>query len=118
MPSASRPVAVVTGASSGIGLELSRLLAGDGHDLVIVAQHAERLAEVARELTAQCGVRVVEIAADLSDWAAPLEIAGELKRHGLTPDVLVNNAGFGLLGVFAELDLGNSFVWSTSTSAR
>ena len=106
MPSASRPVAVVTGASSGIGLELSRLLARDGHDLVIVAQHAERLAEVARELTAQRGVRVVEIAADLSDWAAPLEIAGELKRHGLTPDVLVNNAGFGLRGVFAELDLG------------
>src|SRR5580765_8141121 len=106
MPPDSRVLAVVTGASSGIGLALSRLLARDGHDLVIVAQHAERLAEVARELTAQCGVRVVEIAADLSEWAAPLEITGELKRHGLTPDVLVNNAGFGLRGMFAELDLG------------
>jgi short-subunit dehydrogenase len=106
MPSASRSVAVVTGASSGIGLELSRLLARDGHDLVIVAQHAERLAEVARDLTAQCGVRVMVIAADLSDRAAPLEIAGKLKRQGLTPDVLVNNAGFALRGLFAVLDLG------------
>jgi uncharacterized protein len=106
MPSDSRSVAVVTGASSGIGLELSRLLASDRHDLVIVAQHADRLAEVARELTTRYGVRVMEIASDLSDPAAPPGIVREITRQGLTPDVLVNNAGFGLRGSFAEVDLG------------
>jgi NAD(P)-dependent dehydrogenase (short-subunit alcohol dehydrogenase family) len=105
MPSDSRSVAVVTGASGGIGLELSRLLARDGHDLIIVAQHAERLAQAARELRAH-GVRVTEIAADLTDPAAPPEIERELNRQGLTPDVLVNNAGFGLQGSFAKIDLG------------
>ena len=67
MPSDSRSVAVGTGASSGIGLELSRLFARDRHDLVIVAQHGERLALVARELATQYGERVIEIAMDLSD---------------------------------------------------
>src|SRR5688572_30492428 len=105
MPSQSRSVAVVTGASGGIGLELSRLLARDGHDLVIVAQHAERLAQAARELRTH-GVRVMEIATDLSDPAAPPEIEREVNRQGLTPDVLVNNAGFGLQGLFAKIDLG------------
>jgi short-subunit dehydrogenase len=105
MPSDSRTVAVVTGASSGIGLELSRLLASDRHDLVIVAQHAERLAQAARELTTRFGVHVVEIATDLSDPAAPPDIERELNRLGLRPDVLVNNAGFGLRGSFAEIDL-------------
>ena len=105
MPSASRPVAVVTGASTGIGLELSRLLARDHYDLVIVAHHPERLAQVAREIATAYGVRVVEIATDLSDPASPAAIERELNRQGLTPDVLVNNAGFGLRGLFAELDL-------------
>ena len=105
MPSDSGSVAVVTGASGGIGLELSRLLASERHDLVIVAQHPERLAFVARELTTHFGVRVMEIAADLSDPAAPPGIERELNRQGLTPDVLVNNAGFGLRGSFAEIDL-------------
>src|SRR5713226_8329796 len=104
MPANARPVALVTGASSGIGLELSRLLARDGHDLVVVAQHAGRLTEVARDLAAQFGVHVVDVAKDLSDPAAPPEIARELDRRGLTLDVLVNNAGFGLRGLFAKID--------------
>ena len=106
MPPDSGSVALVTGASSGIGLELSRLLATDRYELAIVAKQPERLAQVARELTTQYGARVVEIAADLSDPAAPAYIARELKRLGLTPDVLVNNAGFGLRGLFTEIDLG------------
>jgi len=106
MPPDSGSVALVTGASSGIGLELSRLLATDRYELVIVAKQPERLAQVAGELTTQYGARVAEIAADLSDPAAPADIARELKRLGLTPDVLVNNAGFGLRGLFTEIDLG------------
>jgi short-subunit dehydrogenase len=106
MASASRSVAVVTGASSGIGLELSRVLANDQHDLVIVAQHPERLAQVARDIATQYGVRVVDLAADLSDPEAARHIERELRREGLTPAVLVNNAGFALRGAFADLDLG------------
>jgi len=102
----SRPVALVTGGSSGIGLELSRLLANDGHDLVIVAQHAGRLAEAAGNITSQYGVRVVELAMDLGDPEAPRHIERALRSGGMTPDVLVNNAGFGLRGPFVELDLG------------
>jgi short-subunit dehydrogenase len=71
-----------------------------------VAQQAEKLAQVARELTTQFGVRVIEIETDLAAPAAPPEIGRELDRQGLTPDVLVNNAGFGLRGSFAEIDLG------------
>ncbi len=105
MPSNDRPVAVVTGASSGIGLELSRLLARDRYDLAIVAQHAGKLAEVARDLATGYGVRVTPIPADLSDPASPRAIDDELHRLGLRPDVLVNNAGFGLRGSFTETDL-------------
>ena len=106
MATESRPVAVVTGGSSGIGLELSRLLAHDRHDLVIVAQNAERLAAVARSIASEYGVRVVELAMDLGEPEAPAHVERALRSDGLTPDVLVNNAGFGLRGPFAEIDLG------------
>jgi uncharacterized protein len=100
----SRKLALVTGASGGIGLELSRLLARDGHDLVIVAQQVERLDRAARELRSY-GVRVVEMATDLSHPDAPVQIAAELGRQALMADVLVNNAGFGLQGQFVAIDL-------------
>ena len=109
MPPDSGSVAVVTGASSGIGLELSRLLATDRYELAIVASRPERLAQVARELTTQYGARVMEIAADLSDPAAPEEIARELTRRGLTPDVLVNNAGLASGDCLPRSISGNSF---------
>jgi short-subunit dehydrogenase len=103
---ASRRIALVTGASTGIGLELSRILAGDRHDLMIVAQRADRLAQAARDLGSQYGIRVIDLAVDLGDSETPGQIARVLSREGLVPDVLVNNAGFGLRGPFADLDLG------------
>ena len=102
----SRPVAVVTGGSSGIGLELSRLLANDRHDLYSspsMPGGLRRSREASRRST---GVRVVELAMDLGDPEAPRHIESALRSEGLTPDVVVNNAGFGLRGPFVELDLG------------
>lgn len=94
----ARGTALVTGASSGIGVELARLCAGDGYDVALVARRADRL----RELAASLKVPVRCITADLSDPNAPQKIFG---AAGDTPiDILINNAGFGLRGPFAELD--------------
>lgn len=95
---------LVTGASAGIGLELARLFAADGSDLVLVARRQERLAQLARELGERHGVAVEVIAADLADAAAPGQIADALQARGLAVDVLVNNAGFGAGGTFVRIE--------------
>lgn len=100
----NRPTALVTGASSGIGLDLARELAKNGHDVVLVARTASRLQGVAAELQ-KSGVTAQVIAADLSRPSEAEEIVSELKRRNLEIDVLVNNAGYGLTGPFAENDL-------------
>src|SRR6476469_1934620 len=100
----NRPTALVTGASSGIGLDLSRELAKNGHDVVLVARTAPKLQEVASELQ-KSGVTAHVIAADLSRRNASDDIVAELRRRNLEIDVLVNNAGYGLVGPFAETDL-------------
>jgi len=93
-------IALVTGASGGIGLELARLFAGDGHDLVLVARGGERLAVVARELEERYRVEVRPIPRDLSNPIAPLSVFDECGEV----DFLVNNAGFGHRGSFADED--------------
>jgi hypothetical protein len=104
-PASERLTALVTGASSGIGLSLARRFAADGHDLVLVARSAGKLDELARELRAANGVGVTVIPADLAKPGAAAELAGELERRGIAVDVLVNNAGYGLFGAFTETDL-------------
>ncbi len=89
---------VVTGASSGIGAELARLLAGRGLGVTLVARREARLRDLADELRAGTGVRAEVIAADLADEAERASIATELTARGLTVDVLVNNAGFSTMG--------------------
>jgi len=96
--------ALVTGASGGIGLELARLLARGGHDLVLVARSAEKLQTLARELEGEHGVRAHALPADLTDPGAPERIAAELRGRGVEVEVLVNNAGFGVAAPFAEAD--------------
>lgn len=96
---------LITGASSGIGLELAKLFAADGSGLVLVARSRDKLALLADELGGQHGVSVRVLAKDLSDPAAPEQIVTELASQGVRVDVLVNNAGFGARGAFASLDL-------------
>ena len=93
-------IALITGASGGIGLELARLFADDGHDLVLVARGGERLATVARDLEERFRVEVRPIPRDLSNPIAPLSLFDECGEV----DILVNNAGFGHHGSFADED--------------
>jgi hypothetical protein len=97
--------ALVTGASGGIGEELARLFAADGHDLVLVARSRDKLESLAGELESKHGVEANVLASDLSRPEAPREIFDELGRAGVRVDALVNNAGFGSYGPFAETDL-------------
>lgn len=98
-----RPVALVTGASAGIGKELARVLAPD-HDLILSARRVDELNALAAELRTGGTVCHV-IPADLADPAGPRQLADAVAALGLTVEVLVNNAGFGDLGPFASADL-------------
>jgi short-subunit dehydrogenase len=101
----AKMTALVTGASGGIGLELARLFAEDGHDLVLVARSKDKLSSLAGELKARHNVGARVLPADLARPEAPQEIFDELQREGVHVDALVNNAGVGSYGLFAETDL-------------
>ena len=101
---ASRETALITGASSGIGLELARLFAADSYNLVLVARRNDALLALAEDLHARRGVGVRVLARDLNRSSAPHDIVEMMLSDGIHVDVLVNNAGFGARGAFAELD--------------
>ncbi|HEY8466926.1 MAG TPA: SDR family oxidoreductase [Solirubrobacterales bacterium] len=103
-PPASDGAALVTGASSGIGAEIARLLAARGHNLVLVARRAERLRALADELSGAHGVRAEPLPADLQDPAARARLADDVGELGLVVEVLVNNAGFGGSGSLHRTD--------------
>ena len=94
-----KKVALVTGASAGLGVDFARQLSKRGHRLVLVARRKERLDELARELG-----NARAVALDLSRKDAAVKLLADLEANGEIVDVLVNNAGFGLIGRFAELD--------------
>jgi uncharacterized protein len=94
--------ALVTGASAGIGRELARCFAADGHDLLLVARRRDRLEELSAELGRAYGVAIDVLAEDLSDPGAPARIAAAAATREV--EFLVNNAGYGTRGAFAELD--------------
>ncbi len=98
------PAALITGASTGIGREFAYICARDGYDLVITARSQPQLESLASEIRQRTGRSVHVIAKDLSDLAAPREVFDEVSRAGIYVDVLINNAGFGLVGRFWELD--------------
>jgi len=95
---------LVTGASSGIGLELARAFARDRSDLVLVARRTDKLEALARELKEKHGIEVCVLPKDLARPESPGEVFEALRNRGIAVDVLVNNAGFGMRGQFAELD--------------
>src|SRR6187399_724539 len=96
---------LITGATSGIGLELAKLFAKDGHNLVIVARSENELRETATDLQRQFGVQVVPISRDLMEPNAAFELYEDVNSQGLAVDILVNNAGQGQYGEFVETDL-------------
>jgi short-subunit dehydrogenase len=96
---------LITGASSGIGLELARVFAAHGHDLILVSRRESKLREVALEISSFAPVRVDVIAADLSRPGEAEVVYERVARTGLNVDILVNNAGAGLHGDFIETPL-------------
>ena len=101
----NRSAAIVTGASSGMGIEYAKLFARDGHEPVLVARREDRLAALAAELEKAHGVPAHVVAADLAAPAGIARVVDEVKRLGLDVEFLVNDAGFAVSGAFSESDL-------------
>ena len=93
---------LITGASSGIGEAFADVFAAEGFDLVLAARREDRLRQVAARLVQQHGARVEVLVIDLSAPAAAVGLCAELGARGLAIDVLVNNAGYGVPGVFLD----------------
>ena len=99
-----KSVALITGASYGIGAEFARVFAADRHDVVLTARSGEKLEALAAELRVKNGIEVSVIVADLARPDAVALIIEELKKREISVDYLINNAGFGNYGEFAEND--------------
>jgi uncharacterized protein len=96
--------ALVTGASNGIGLELARIHASKGGNLVLVARNLEKLNDIKAELEKKFNIKVYTIGKDLSKPDAALEVYNETNQQKIQVDYLINNAGFGDFGMFVETD--------------
>lgn len=96
--------ALITGASDGIGLELARIMAQNGYNLVIVARNRDKLNMLASELCSLYNTKVHVIAKDLSLPGAPCDVMNDLDAGNINVDILINNAGFGDFGMFADSD--------------
>jgi uncharacterized protein len=98
------PTALITGATSGIGLELAKIHASNHGNLVLTARNIRKLEEIKLELESKYSVSVFIIQKDLAHPTAPNEIYHETKNAGIKIDYLINNAGFGDFGHFSESD--------------
>src|SRR5258708_10410130 len=105
MPVPDRKTALITGASVGIGPETARIFAREGYNLVLVARSADKLRQLASELEKVHGTRSLILAVDLTEPGASAYLLDQTTRAEIDVDVLVNNAGFGQYGLFAENDL-------------
>src|SRR5690606_8028736 len=97
--------ALITGGTEGIGLELAKLFAQDGYNLVLVARNQSDLEQRAEELQREYKIFVHTIAKDLMERDAPFEVYDEVKAKGFSIDVLVNDAGQGVYGKFVDNDI-------------
>ena len=98
------PAALITGASAGLGREFALLCARDGYDVFLVARSLPQLESLAAEIRKETGRIAMVMGLDLSDRGAACELFDRVTYSGMTIDVLINNAGFGLLGNFWELN--------------
>jgi len=96
---------LITGASSGIGEAFARRLAAEGHNLVLVARSEDKLHEICDELMLKHKITAHYVSTDLTAFGAEEELFRETERHGFEIDWLINNAGFGGMGDFGELEL-------------
>lgn len=96
--------ALITGASNGIGLELAKVHASKGGDLVLVARNKSKLDELKTELEKQYKISVYIIGKDLSAFNSAQEVYDETTKQNIQIDFLINNAGFGVFGMFTETD--------------
>ena len=96
-------VALITGASSGIGRALALIHAEKGGDLIIIARREEKLIELKKEIEEKHSIKVITITKDLSVTGAAKEVYDEVTKQAIRIDYLINNAGFGLRGKFHEL---------------
>ncbi|HEX4351844.1 MAG TPA: SDR family NAD(P)-dependent oxidoreductase, partial [Polyangiales bacterium] len=100
-----RPTALITGASTGIGVDLAECFARDGYDVILTARSESALREVADRLASTYGVKATPIVQDLGLSGGGAKLASAIQQQGLQVDVLVNNAGYGYAGAFAESDI-------------
>ncbi len=100
----SRRLALVTGASAGIGAAFARIYASNGYDVALTARRGERLEELAGELSLRYGVEALTIAADLAEPGAVDTVLGRIAAEGREVDALVNNAGYSLSGAYGKHD--------------
>jgi short-subunit dehydrogenase len=101
-----RPVTLITGASSGIGAALAHVFAANGHELVLVARREQLLSALADEIALSGAPRPLVLRVDVGRVDASTRIAEALAANRLEPEIVVNNAGFGLVGLAAKLDRG------------
>ncbi len=109
--SGPRKIALITGASEGLGVEFAQLFAERGHNLALVARRGDRLEALADDIAARTATsgrpRPIVVALDLATPDAPATLATALGRAGASVEYLVNNAGYGLNGPFADLPIGD-----------
>ncbi|HXY04072.1 MAG TPA: SDR family oxidoreductase [Terriglobales bacterium] len=105
---ATEKVALITGASGGIGYDLAKLFAADQWNLVLVARSRDKLSQVADELQRQYGISAKAIALDLTEAPASQFLFDQLQRENIAVEVLVNNAGYGKFGEFAKVPFEES----------
>ena len=103
-----KPWALITGASSGLGVDFAHELAVDGHNLVLVARREDRMRELAAELEANHPIQTKVIALDLSLTGIGTELKQVLDNNDIAIDVLINNAGFGVFGEFIKQPLAKT----------
>ncbi|HAP34994.1 MAG TPA: short-chain dehydrogenase [Bacteroidetes bacterium] len=101
----TKRTALITGASGGIGYELAELFAKDGYNLVLVARSTDTLKAIAEDFQSKYHIVAHIVPMNLSSADSPNELFHYLERNNITVDFLVNNAGFGMLGKFNEIEL-------------